>query len=64
MQGSNISEATIGLSMPVTGFMKPNTFHIISAFSNAVIEGTFMGDEVNVRTKITMSITYGSGFMA
>ena len=28
-QSANVSEAPVGLSMPVSGFMKPDTFYIV-----------------------------------
>jgi hypothetical protein len=63
-QGANVPEASIGLSMPVSGFIEPYTLRIVSTLSNAVIERPFMGEDVNVRIKITTSVTHGSGFKA
>jgi hypothetical protein len=63
-QGANVSKASVGLTMPVTGFMKPDTFCIVSTLPDPVIEHTFMGGDVNVSVGITMSITHGSGFKA
>ena len=61
---TNVSEAPVGLPMPVSGFMKSDTLCIVQTLSNAVIQGTFMETKVNVRTKTTTSLTYGSGFTA
>ena len=63
-QGTNFAEAPIGLSMPVSGFTEPDTLCIVSALPNAVVHNTFMGNEVNVRIKITTSLAYGSGSTA
>ena len=63
-QGANVSEAAVGLSMPVSGFMKADTLCIVKTLPNALIQATFAGNEINVRIEITMSFTYGSGFMA
>ena len=63
-QDANVPETSVGLSMPVSGFTKPDTFDIVLTLSYAVVQVTSMGNEVNVRIKIATSLTYGSGSMA
>jgi len=36
-QGTNVSKATVGLSVPLSGFMKSNAFCIVSTFPDAMI---------------------------
>jgi len=48
----------------VSGFLNPDAFCIVLTFPNAVIEGTVVGGEVNVRMKVTAGLAYGSGFAA
>lgn len=50
--------------MPVPGFLEPDTFCIVLTLPNAVIEGTVVGGEANVKAKITAGLAYGSGFEA
>ena len=63
-EGTNVPKSPIGLLMPVSGFLKPDTFCIVLTLPNAVIEGTVVGGEVNVRVKVIESPAYGSGFAA
>lgn len=61
---SNVREAPVGLLMPVSGFLEVDAFCIVLTLPNAVIQGTVVGGEVNVRVKVTASLAYGSGFKA
>ena len=36
-QIANVAETSIGLSMPVSGFTKSGTFHIVTTLPNAVV---------------------------
>ena len=42
-QGADVPEASIGLSMPVSGLVKPYALRIVSTLPNAVIHGPFVG---------------------
>ena len=61
---ANVSESTVGLSMPVSGFTKPNTFCIVLTLPNTVIQDSVTDNEVNVKIVVTTNLTYGSGFIA
>jgi hypothetical protein len=38
-EGTNVPKSPIGLLMPVSGFLEPDTFCIVLTLPNAVIEG-------------------------
>ena len=63
-QGADVPEASVGLSMPVSGFAEPDAFCLVLSLPNAMIQSPVMDTRVNVRIRITMDPTYGSGFMA
>jgi hypothetical protein len=45
-QGTNVSEASVGLLMPVPSFVESHTFHIVLALPNTVVQGTVKSNGV------------------
>ena len=61
---ANVSRGSIDLLVPAHGFMKSDTLCAVFTLQNAVIQGTAVDGEINVRIEVITSLTYGSGFVA
>lgn len=57
-QGTNVPEASVGLVMPMFGFLRRGTFCIVLTLPNTVVQGTVMGGEIHIRGGIAASLAY------
>lgn len=64
VQGADVCEASIDLSVETPGLVEPDSLGIVLTLLDTVIEVAFMGAVVNVRDKMIMCIAHGSGFKA